>query len=203
MWASSTSGKSLFMPLFRLPLCCLHQLLKTASRSPNVAPPIGPILGGVLAARLGWEWIFWFLCIMGGLCLILILFTLPETARCLVGDGSIPARGINRTLWSILTQCAQPQRRIEVEDKPTARIPNPFSSLKLLLLKDVAIIIVCNGVYYATYCSIQASLSTLFIDIYNYQELQAGLIYIPFGLACLVSALTWGLYFHLPASGCD
>ncbi|KAK1765304.1 major facilitator superfamily domain-containing protein [Phialemonium atrogriseum] len=160
---------------------------------PNVAPPIGPILGGVLGARLGWKWIFWFLCIIGGVCLVLILITLPETARCLVGNGSIPAKRINRTFWSLLTDKGdQISRRMESNERPKVGLPNPLASLKLLLLHDVAIIVVCNGVCYANYCSLQASLSSLFIDMYDYQELQAGLIYLPFGGGCLFSVYAWG-----------
>lgn len=171
-----------------------------------MAPPIGPILGGVIGARLGWKWIFWFLCIIGGVCLVLILITLPETARCLVGNGSIPAKGINRTLWSLLTDKRdQISPRMESSERPKVGLPNPLASLKLLLLHDVAIIVVCNGVCYANYCSLQASLSSLFIDMYDYQELQAGLIYLPFGGGCLFSVYAWGMCslprFQLSLSG--
>lgn len=71
---------------------------------PNVAAPIGPVLGGVLASRLGWKWIFCFLCILGGVCLLLILLALPGTARAAVGKGGIAPKGIYRTLFSVLTQ---------------------------------------------------------------------------------------------------
>ncbi|KAL8643679.1 MAG: hypothetical protein Q9226_008192 [Calogaya cf. arnoldii] len=50
---------------------------------------MGPILGGVIGATIGWRWIFWFLSIVSGLCLLLIILTLPETARNIVGNGSI------------------------------------------------------------------------------------------------------------------
>ena len=37
---------------------------------------------------------------------ILILFVLffPETLRAVVGNGSIPARGLNRTAWSVISR---------------------------------------------------------------------------------------------------
>ncbi|KAL1878119.1 hypothetical protein VTK73DRAFT_7999 [Phialemonium thermophilum] len=160
---------------------------------PNVAPPIGPILGGAIAARLGWKWIFWFLCILGGVCLVLVLLTLPETARSLVGNGSVPPKGINRSILSLRTG-----KQSEVtEDRDSYQrqkmgIPNPLASLKLLRRYDVAIVVVCNGLSYGTYCSLQASLSTLFIDLYDYKQLEVGLIYLPFGAGCLFSVYAWG-----------
>lgn len=48
------------------------------------------------------------------------------------------------------------------------------------------------GVGYATYSCLQASLSSLFLDIYNISGLASGLIYIPFGVACALSAFATG-----------
>ncbi|KAI0539784.1 major facilitator superfamily transporter [Xylaria digitata] len=165
---------------------------------PNAAPPFGPVLGGVIASKLGWRWIFWFLAIFGGFCLLMVSLALPETARAIVGDGSIPAAGMNRTLISLLL----PKRRNE-GDEPTQVIPlkshltsfpNPLASLKLLLERDLFVLLLCNGIFYAACACVQASLSSLFIQVYGYEELQAGLIYIPFGLAALVSAYVWGKF---------
>lgn len=123
----------------------------------------------------------------------MILFTLPETARCLVGNGSIPARGINRTFVSFISEWHTPRTEAQSHGiRPKLSLPNPLASLKLLFLKDVAIVLVCNGVYYMIYCCVQASLSSLFIEVYQYGEIAAGLVYIPFGVACLVSLLVWG-----------
>ncbi|KAH8887634.1 major facilitator superfamily transporter [Thozetella sp. PMI_491] len=160
------------------------------SMGPNVAPPLGPIIGGALAARLGWKSIFWFLCIAGGFCLLLILLTLPETSRRLVGNGNVSARGIHRAPFPLakLPKASTPAHT----ESSGSRIPNPLACLWILLRKDVAIVVLCFSIYYTTSCCMQASLSTLALEIYDLDELQGGLIYIPYGIGCLVSTFGWG-----------
>ncbi|KKA23750.1 Major facilitator superfamily transporter [Rasamsonia emersonii CBS 393.64] len=162
---------------------------------PNVAPPIGPLLGGAIADRLGWSYIFWFLCGLSGLCLLTITLSLPETARCIDGNGSISARGIIYKQWLPILRHVAVRNPAEVPQErrqPLRRLPNSIRSLRILLEKDSAIILFCNGIFYATYCCLQASLSSLFIALYDYGELQAGLVYIPFGVGCLIASLLLG-----------
>ncbi|CAG8684597.1 14967_t:CDS:2, partial [Acaulospora colombiana] len=43
-------------------------------------PALGPIVGGYIElAGVKWQWLFWILSIFSGLCLLLIIFTIPET----------------------------------------------------------------------------------------------------------------------------
>lgn len=63
----------------------------------------------------------------------------------------------------------------------------------MLLRKDTAIVILALGVQYMTYTCLQASLSTLFMDIYEFSQLQAGLIYLPYGVGCASMAFCAGL----------
>ena len=81
-------------------------------------------------------------------------------------------------------------------DVPTRKghrkIPNPLAALKLLRTPGTAIILVAYGINYTVYCCLQASLSTLFVDIYGVSGLVAGLLYIPFGVAVALSAFATG-----------
>ena len=165
-----------------------------------------------MTQQLGWRWIFWILAISSGVCLILILVYLPETSRYIVDNGSRETSGIRRALISYL----QPLKTSPLPDSTTSEdsatsnppgieppgkyhIPNPLASLKLLWAKDTALITTIYGVYYMVFSCLQASLSPLFVDIYRLSELNAGLIYLPFGVGSVVGAYCSGIPFpHFP-----
>jgi MFS family permease len=167
-------------------------LILTRNISPNAAPSIGPVLGGVLAQKAGWWWIFGFLSILSGLNLILIIIFLPETSRAIVGDGSIPAKRVNRTLFSYMSPRSRTITSETVLAKPKLRFPNPLTALKILFEKDVALIMYANGVFYLNYQCQQASLSTIFIRVYHLNTLEAGLCYLPYGIACTIASFLTG-----------
>lgn len=160
---------------------------------PNAAPSIGPVLGGVLVEKAGWQWIFRFLAILSGLNLVLMVVFFPETGRAMVGNGSLPANGINRSLLS----CILPRRQTNVVtttacQKPRLRVPNPLLALKILFKKDVALLMYANGVFYMNYQCTQSSLSSLFMATYGLNALQAGLCYLPYGIACTAGTFLTG-----------
>jgi hypothetical protein len=124
---------------------------------------------------------------------------LPETARSIVGNACIPAEGINKALLPALSP-----RRVQRDDEGSQgalgggwHIPNPLATLKLLRFRDTAIVLIAYGINYTVYCCVQASLSTLFVDIYHVSGLVAGMIYLPFGVACALTAFTTGRLLDL------
>ncbi|RKP13290.1 major facilitator superfamily domain-containing protein, partial [Piptocephalis cylindrospora] len=46
---------------------------------PLLGPVLGPFVGGFITQNLGWRWVFWIPCILGGSVLLSILLLLPET----------------------------------------------------------------------------------------------------------------------------
>ena len=132
-------------------------------------------------------------------------FFLPETSRFVVGNGSRKVSGLHRTLFSYLhpskspysqngfagSYNGAPPQQNEVISKPF-RIPNPLASLKMLWAKDTALITLIYGVYYMNFSCLQASISTLFINLYGLSELKAGLIYLPFGIGSCIGAYCSG-----------
>ena len=72
------------------------------------------------------------------------------------------------------------------------RMPNPLKSLTILTRKDNSTIILACGILYVIYTCINTSLSVLFIEIYNLNQWQAGLIYLPFGMGGTISTFFSG-----------
>lgn len=167
--------------------------------SPNVAPSLGPVLGGALSQHAGWWWIFWLLAQLSGLCLLLIVFFLPETSRLIVGNGSISTEWYQQTVFAILRRRnSQDDTETDAEglQKRQFHIPNPITCLKLLFHRGTALIVLVNGIFYMTYGCIQASMSSLFIQLYGFSQLEAGLIYLPFGAGCALASFLSGMISH-------
>ena len=126
---------------------------------------------------------------MSGACLVAIFLLLPETARNVVGNGSVQPKGMNQDLFSRFRN--KPSRSVTSgHDRPkrTLHVPNPVACLRIILYKDAIIVLLTNAIFYMIYCCIQASLSSSFISIYHYGELEAGLIYLPFGFGCALAS---------------
>lgn len=119
-----------------------------------------------------------------------MIFLLPETSRNIVGNGSIqPPRHLQLPVPGLMCERRQDE---PTQNQRPRRIPNPLKSLAILIRKDNFLIIVACGLLYVVYTCINASLSTLFIEIYGLQEWEAGLIYLPFGLGGTVSTFFSG-----------
>jgi hypothetical protein len=120
---------------------------------------------------------------------------LPETARSIVGNGSSPVKGINKALVPLIfskeTQAGESSPAAPPRQE-SRKFPNPLAALKLLSIPGTAIILLAYGINYTVYCCLQASLSTLFVDIYHVSGLVAGLVYLPFGAAVALSAFATG-----------
>jgi len=167
-----------------------------------LGPAIGPVIGGVLAQFLGWRSIFWFLTIFAATFLVVFLIFFPETARSTVGNGSIPPKGWNMSLMSYL---AVRKARKEGETSGESitsqnvqpgtkkhRFPNPLASLKIILDKQTAVLLFYNALLFAAFYDVTAIIPSQFAQIYQFNDLQIGLCYIPFGFGSMLAALVNG-----------
>jgi multidrug resistance protein len=165
-----------------------------------IGPIIGPILGGLIAQYLGWWWIFWILTIWSGATFILLLLFLPETCRKVVGDGSIPPPKLNQSLTGIIRERNRAKAGIAVDAAQQADVrknyhlsfPNPLSTLVIATDKEGALILFCGGLIVALLYATTTGIPSQFGKIYGFNELQLGLVYIPFGSGSLISAFTTG-----------
>lgn len=160
-----------------------------------VAPALGPVIGGILARFLGWRSVFWFLVIISGGYLVVFTITMPETARRIVGNGSVPPK----EWWRMsLIQYIAERRRVkkmspeEREEHEAQRValsnsashtrklsfPNPLETFAILLEKDALIIISFIGLVMFANIALLTSTPNLFTKIYGFNDLQIGLCFL-------------------------
>jgi len=163
-------------------------------------PAFGPTIGGILAHSLGWRSTFWFLVIFAGVLLVLFVFLFPETCRAVVGNGSIAAKGVDRSLFTYLQKRRLQNEPATVGDyglsrtavKRPFKIPNPLTTLRILGEKESCIVLLYNGLFFTGMMIVSAALPNLFLEAYGLDELKIGLCYISLGTGCLISSLSTG-----------
>lgn len=159
--------------------------------STNFAVSFGPVIGGGIGYAAGWRWIFWFLVILSGSHFLVMLLFFPETHRNIVGNGSGTPKGI---YWSFFTlfQKAELKKGNAHIPKSGRHYPNPLSCLPILANKESLIVIVLYSITYAVKMTLQTSLGAQCTEIYQLNYLDAGLIYLPSGVASGMGAFAAG-----------
>lgn len=172
-----------------------HPSVLISQYSLNTPLSVAPMISGFLLIRWKWPSIFWFLSVLSPAVLLILFLFLPETCRRLVGNGS-HCRGmssVNRPISFILCpnrMDASADRQLK--QQPAPKLPNPLGILSLLKDRTTLAAITCYGIYYMVHSCLQASTSTLFVELYHISGLSAGLIYIPFGVACSIASVVAG-----------
>ncbi|CAG8972691.1 hypothetical protein HYALB_00010923 [Hymenoscyphus albidus] len=188
----------------------------------NIGPSIGPVIGGgVILATGEPRWAFWTLVIFGSSALLLIAFTMRETNRSIVGNGSTSPWGFWRSYWDIFIawnkgRCDRksirgqnhPENSLNLDEDRTLsctdvssttitgrgvfKIPNPFMSLKLLFYKDAFTVLYLAASPYASWYSISASIPLIYGTEYGVNGLLVGCCYLAGGGEILAGGLIAG-----------
>jgi MFS family permease len=163
---------------------------------------IGPTLGGVFSQTLGWRAIFWFLTIYSATFLFFLFFLLPETLRSLVGNGSVPAKGLASSPIAYIQRGRHPgipaavstdisvQAQISKKKVPV----NILGPLQMIVGLEVTYIMFFMAIGYTSWQVIITVMSTLFETTYGLTDLQIGLTFIANGFGCVIGTLTTGKY---------
>ena len=186
------------------------QYIGFVTLSAILGPSLGPLIGGALTDSLGWRSIFWFLAICAGIDLVLIVLFFPETCRPIVGDGSIRPPKSHETLLQLLRDHhrkdgsgSQPpilpltatEDKAATEDKTLTSnfgVRHLFTSLSLLWNKELGLLLAYGGLLYSGINAISAALPSQFSDIYGFNSLEIGLMFLPMAAGSVVAVVVVG-----------
>ena len=159
-----------------------------AALGSSLGPAIGPLIGGLLNHFLGWRAIFWFLAIYGGVMFSVYLIFIPETCRNIVGNGSIPPQRWNKPLRASFQERQSDRENAGVSREAAApkNRPGILSSIPIILDKENLLMLFYAGIFYAGFYIIITGLPSQLSSTYNYNSIQVGLCYIPFGAGPLL-----------------
>ncbi|KAF9886112.1 hypothetical protein FE257_012047 [Aspergillus nanangensis] len=157
----------------------------------TIGPAVGPVLGGILAQFMGWRSIFWFLVIMTGVMVMMVVLFLRETCRAVVGNGSLPPQPWNEPLLHMVRPVARPP-----PDEDTRvvfkRRPGVLDTVRIVWNKHIGLLILCSSLRFSGSMAVLSTLPALLERKYNYNALQVGLCYIPYAVGGLVTRWSVG-----------
>lgn len=168
-----------------------------ASLGVSLGPVLGPIVGGLLTEYLGWRANFWFLAIFALVLFSVYFVFVPETARSVVGNGSIPPKRLFMTPSQYVRHRRNPVSTETTKSERTtlkaARKPvNPFSTLQILREKEGGVTLGFGALMFGGYFMVLTTLPTLLADQFGFNSLQIGLCYIPIFVGTLASRFMAG-----------
>lgn len=157
----------------------------------TLGPAIGPTLGGLLTQFLGWRSVFWFMAIIAGILLLMILSVLRETCRAVVGNGSLPPQPWNKCALQLvhpLGHTADSRTQVIFRKRPGI-----LATLKILQDRHVVLLVLCTATCFCTSSAIFNGLAFLLERKYHLKPLYVGLCYLPFTLGTCTTRWTAGI----------
>ncbi|KAI8984282.1 major facilitator superfamily domain-containing protein [Mycotypha africana] len=137
-----------------------------------LGPSVAPMIGGYVDQYLGWRWIFYLKAIIGGVIVILNVCFLKETLYAIPNSSCEKAAPTNR-LQSLQF--------------------NPFTSLQLLLKKEVALVCLPTSVAFGWFYFQVTILPTTYSSIYHFSTGTIGLCYLAGGIGNTTGSILSGL----------
>lgn len=133
------------------------------------------MIGGILAATLGYISIFWTLSIFSAIILLITILLLPETLRTIAGNGSVPLKGIlyapALSISAPWNQAKMKASELELENqRVTLRMF--YEPLLFLFEKDIFCTLVNGAIIFAVWSMVFASTTVVMQRAYGLNTLQ-------------------------------
>lgn len=151
------------------------------SIGPLLGPIVGPVVGGVVTDALGWRWVFWIIAIMSGLLSVVFFFASEETYAPVIlarKTKKLQKETGNDRLRSKLDAGLSPA------DYFKRGILRPFKMLAFSPICQICGIYV--GLAYAYLYILFTSLTPLFMRIYHFNTVNAGLTFLGLGVGSMI-----------------
>lgn len=164
---------------------------------------LGPLIGGVLISRWGWQGIFWFLTALGGFILILMLTLFPETHKGFAGNGSLmPKPWVNRSPYAYFRHLATGipylphQLEYNMQWCASQKKISVLHWLTLLRRPNVILVLVPAAIHHATWFMLLTAQSTTLATDYHMDTTNIGYTYLSSGTGTLAGSLIAGHSLH-------
>lgn len=152
---------------------------------------LGPLLGGVLTEAWGWRSTQWFLAIYGGIVLVLIIFSLPETSprQKIVNVKLEKLRSNSQTTGSESTPPKIRRSRSFIHDI----LIGPLHALAYFSSPAITVTIYIASTAFGIYGLLNISYQSTFSHPpYSLSPTVVGCIYIPIGVGSLIGGVYGG-----------
>ncbi|KAL4925206.1 major facilitator superfamily domain-containing protein [Aspergillus undulatus] len=156
---------------------------------PQLGPVLGPLIGGQFATESNWRWAFGFLALACTPVYLAILFCLPETLRCLVGNGSVYAtRG-----WFVLPNFRQ-RGLVDTAQFPKPPKPSLRNWWKLLIQPTQFIVFMNGALSFAGLYLMYVSFPDVWGQRFGFDTREVGYAYLAPGVALFIASLLTGKF---------
>ncbi|RDW61778.1 uncharacterized protein DSM5745_10450 [Aspergillus mulundensis] len=156
---------------------------------PQLGPVLGPLIGGQFATHTKWRWAFGFLALSCFPVYLAILFVLPETLRCLVGNGEVVSARPLFTMPQLRQKCLVDQGKYPRPPKPSLR-----NWIALLIQPTQAIVFLNGALSFAGLYLMYVSFPDVWGQRYGFSTAEVGYAYLSPGIALFIASLLTGRF---------
>ncbi|KAI1386723.1 MFS general substrate transporter [Hypoxylon trugodes] len=154
---------------------------------PLLGPCVGPIAGGYLIEAVGWRWVYWLLCIMGGALIPVSFFFLRETFAPVLLEKKVRRLRKETNNPSLRSKLAG---RLSPKDQFKLAIIRP---MKLLVLTPIVTLMALYvAITYGILYLLITTFSFVYTEQYGFSEGNSGLTYLPAGLGMMFGVIVFG-----------